>query len=134
MQKSLFRSFFLLKSHISLQSLFYFKQRRCRFDNETDVKHRVHPYRQSTCVRSCRLESVLNLCKCVPMYYKSMLEHGTKNKICSLEHIPCLSRFTGMPFLQMQVKAPIFWLGKYKVINDFGTPVRTLVIQFNLIV
>lgn len=88
------------------------KQRRCRFGNETDEKkykninvdRKENAYRRSTCVRACRLESIVTLCRCVPVYFDEIFRQRTNSKMCSFEDLPCLSRYAGIScFFSIQI-------------------------------
>lgn len=121
--------FFFIFSQFSTKftsnSFFFIKQRRCRFSNETDgnkkykniiIDRQENAYRRSTCVRACRLESIVTLCRCVPVYFDEIFRQRTGSKMCSFEDLPCLSRYAGISwFFSLQIDARISLLFKKSV-------------------
>ncbi|XP_031634453.1 pickpocket protein 11-like [Contarinia nasturtii] len=67
--------------------------RRCMFSSDI-AQIQSDPYFRSNCIRSCRLDSIIALCGCIPFFYldlKPLLTNSTN--VCTLDKLHCLNHF-----------------------------------------
>lgn len=66
-------------------------QRKCVFDGE--IKSEFYPsekYSMSRCLKECRIERSVQLCKCLPPFYRPMC--STNISHCGFDNLKCLNR------------------------------------------
>ncbi|XP_063706863.1 pickpocket protein 28-like [Culicoides brevitarsis] len=72
-------------------------QRRCRFDDESNLVHFPRHYSPSLCQLDCKLQAYEKHCGCIPFYY----HHVTRDRNqCSHNELKCISKIT--EFIEMQ--------------------------------
>lgn len=59
----------MIKSQESTRKLFEF-QRKCRFEEESTLVNFPQIYTQDLCRLDCRMQKFLEVCKCLPFFYK----------------------------------------------------------------
>lgn len=71
-------------------------QRQCVFGS--DIAKPTHgSYFRSNCIRSCRMESIIALCNCIPFFYLDLKSFSVNStKVCTLASVPCLSHYNGI--------------------------------------
>ncbi|XP_044317833.1 sodium channel protein Nach isoform X2 [Drosophila rhopaloa] len=66
------------------------KQRSCRFIYEAEDMLTVPIYSFGLCLSECRMFFALQVCGCVPHFYRNLLRNGRRLPVCGLEGIGCL--------------------------------------------
>ncbi|XP_017077397.1 sodium channel protein Nach isoform X2 [Drosophila eugracilis] len=66
------------------------KQRSCRFNYEAEEMMTVPIYSFGLCLSECRMFFALQVCGCVPHFYRNLLRNGRRLPVCGLEGIGCL--------------------------------------------
>uniref|UniRef100_A0A1I8P581 Sodium channel protein Nach n=2 Tax=Stomoxys calcitrans TaxID=35570 RepID=A0A1I8P581_STOCA len=62
-------------------------QRKCIFHDEVKLKYFPEEYTFSSCMKECRMKKAINLCKCLPSFYKPV----SSVPMCGLDELSCLS-------------------------------------------
>ncbi|XP_052843096.1 sodium channel protein Nach [Drosophila gunungcola] len=66
------------------------KQRSCRFNYEAEEMLTVPIYSFGLCLSECRMFFALQVCGCIPHFYRNLLRNGRRLPVCGLEGIGCL--------------------------------------------
>lgn len=64
-------------------------QRKCILKNELKLKHFSNePYTFSNCMKDCRIDQALNICGCLPPFYR--LNQFNNITHCDIQSLKCL--------------------------------------------
>ncbi|GAB0087900.1 uncharacterized protein DMENIID0001_022620 [Sergentomyia squamirostris] len=66
-------------------------QRRCRFTDEAGSLQHSPVYSLNLCRVECRIQMALELCHCIPHFYRSRTKRGRQYPVCGFEGMKCLS-------------------------------------------
>lgn len=72
----------------------FYLQRRCTLSSDMS-QIQSDPYFRSNCIRSCRLQSIIALCNCVPFFYLDLMPFDNSTIVCALDKLHCLHHFQG---------------------------------------
>ncbi|TMW49502.1 hypothetical protein DOY81_005421, partial [Sarcophaga bullata] len=67
------------------------KQRKCRFQYESETLQTSPIYTFGLCLAECRLFLALRVCGCVPHFYRNKLRNGRVLPICDLSGLACIA-------------------------------------------
>ncbi|KAL7020155.1 hypothetical protein ACKWTF_011388 [Chironomus riparius] len=76
---------FVIMSQENIKSLYQF-QRKCKFPDESTLDYFQQVYSRDLCLYECRMKKFLDLCKCIPFFYKR--KNGIKQ--CHQNGLKCI--------------------------------------------
>lgn len=68
-----------------------FRQRRCRFSDESNLPHFPTIYSYSLCKFECEIQSYYRWCRCIPFIYRPLSHEDT----CNVDGMRCLAWYFG---------------------------------------
>ncbi|XP_030746443.1 pickpocket protein 28-like [Sitophilus oryzae] len=65
--------------------------RKCKFADEENIGFGL--YSSSNCYVSCKIKSILSLCKCIPFMFPKIKVEKNNLRYCNVIDIPCLNKY-----------------------------------------
>lgn len=69
----------------------FVSQRKCRFPDESNLQHFPDIYAYSLCKIECKIQIILKLCNCLPIFYKAL----PGEKYCNSVGLKCIAWYNG---------------------------------------
>ncbi|XP_044727811.1 sodium channel protein Nach-like [Chrysoperla carnea] len=76
-----------IKTDKNVQSI-PINKRGCSFDGEVKLDYESE-YSYETCVTECRMDRIIELCHCIPYFYR----YSGETRFCIYTDVPCLNRY-----------------------------------------
>lgn len=70
-------------------------QRRCRFTEEAESLQYSPAYSLNFCRIECRIRLSLEICHCIPHFYRSRTKNGHQYPVCDFNGMKCLAGIKG---------------------------------------
>lgn len=78
-----------INTNLKIRQLWIY-QRNCRYTDESELEYFPWIYTYSLCKTNCRIQKIMELCDCMPLFYKKRCEYGL---IFYLIYFPIFSYF-----------------------------------------